>query len=61
MIAINLEGVYRLPLTSDRDAGRHTSVLVGSYFVHKGLDKSDTSFSHFEGVPTPRLIFGYVF
>jgi len=90
IIAINLECVYRLPLTIRQ--GRWSAYVgagPGLNFVHTGLDKSDTSFSDFDyqtglnvfsgvrfrrgtfgevkaslwapGVPTLRLILGYVF
>jgi hypothetical protein len=49
MIAINLEGAYRLPVTFRE--GRWSSYVgagVGLNFIHQGVGRSDISFSNFE-------------
>jgi hypothetical protein len=48
MVALNLEGVYRLPITFRE--GRWSAYVgagPGLNFVHQGVDTSDTSFSNF--------------
>lgn len=49
MVAINLEGAYRLPV-SFRE-GRWSSYVgagIGLNFIHQGVDKRDISFSNFD-------------
>jgi hypothetical protein len=49
MVAINLEGAYRLPITSRQ--GRWSSYVGAGpalNFVHQGVDKRDISFSNFD-------------
>jgi hypothetical protein len=49
MVAINLEGAYRLPVTFRE--GRWSSYVgagAGLNFIHQGIGRSDISFSNFE-------------
>jgi len=49
MVAINLEGAYRLPITFRQ--GRWSAYVgagPGLNFVHQGVDKHDVSFSNFD-------------
>lgn len=49
MVAINLEGAYRLPITFRQ--GRWSAYVgagPGLNFVHQGVDKRDISFSNFD-------------
>ena len=49
MVAINLEGAYRLPITFRQ--GRWSAYVgtgPGLNFIHQGVDKRDISFSNFD-------------
>jgi hypothetical protein len=49
MVAINLEGAYRLPITLRQGRwSAYAGAGTGLNFVHQGVDKSDVSFSNFE-------------
>ena len=49
MVAINLEGAYRLPINLRQGRwSAYAGAGIGLNFVHQGVDKSDVSFSNFD-------------
>ena len=49
MVAINLEGAYRLPITLRQGRwSAYAGAGTGLNFVHQGVDNRDVSFSNFE-------------